>query len=580
MVHTNKRLLFFIVMIATFFIAIHRTEAASTLNFQWEFNEGSGTTATDSSGNGFTGTLYNSPTYISGGGLSFNGTNQYVRSDAALANSIGRDNEPYSISVDVRVPSGETDGDIVHIADQSSGIGWCLPMVQLLGNKFKAVSWKDSFPVTVTDDTTITNDIWYNVVHTWDPTGGLRLYVNGVLEASTPMNTFDASGTSNYIFVAFSGVSCSNESGWFRGDVRDVRIYSDALTQDEINVVSGIATPTPSPSPTPTPTNTPTPTPTNTPVPTPTNTPVPTATPTPTSTPTSTPTPTTVPETTPSQAQSASVRSTQQSSTICTDSQPVYIPDVFQITSDANSFTVYFAPVSLASQYIIWYGESSNANEYSATFEPAYTDGVLSYTVSALQPGKKYYVRVQGKNGCKTGLYSVTKEVYTVSLELLSSNQNPTSATRTITMQNRLRTTVTPTPQTVPTKIVSPTQIPSPIISKEGYELSLRIMDGDTAVAGATVEVHSTPRTGVTDKNGNITFLGVEAGEHTVYVSYEGFTGEEKINLKGDQKDIALNIAVELKPGDTYFSKSAIGVITLLVVTILLLLVRKKTKII
>ncbi len=74
---------------------------------------------------------------------------------------------------------------------------------------------------------------------------------------------------------------------FYAGDLDDVRIYSRALTTNDIFVLYGV---TNTPTPTPTPTFTPTPTPTVTP--TPTETPTPTATFTPGPTPTPTPTPT------------------------------------------------------------------------------------------------------------------------------------------------------------------------------------------------------------------------------------------------------------------------------------------------
>ena len=48
----------------------------------WKFDDGSGTSAADSTGNGWTGTLTNAPTWgtgINGGALTFNGTNQCVQ---------------------------------------------------------------------------------------------------------------------------------------------------------------------------------------------------------------------------------------------------------------------------------------------------------------------------------------------------------------------------------------------------------------------------------------------------------------------------------------------------------------------
>ncbi len=54
----------------------------------WTFDEGSGTTANDSSGSGNKGTLFNSPAWTTGkinGALSFNGVNNYVSTPALNA---------------------------------------------------------------------------------------------------------------------------------------------------------------------------------------------------------------------------------------------------------------------------------------------------------------------------------------------------------------------------------------------------------------------------------------------------------------------------------------------------------------
>lgn len=55
---------------------------------EWNLNETSGTTAIDSTGNGNTGTLVNSPTYIagkSGNALSFDGVNDYMSTNVQIA---------------------------------------------------------------------------------------------------------------------------------------------------------------------------------------------------------------------------------------------------------------------------------------------------------------------------------------------------------------------------------------------------------------------------------------------------------------------------------------------------------------
>lgn len=201
----------------------------------FKFDEGSGSTAIDATGNGNTATLYNSPTYISGGGLNFNGTNQYVRTNSAVTGSLGVDDQPYTIAARVRVAEGETNGGIVHVADGSNGIGWCIPMLGVYDGKFRALSWQATFPVTATAPTTLTAGQWYDIAHVWDDVNDLlKLYVDGELVASTNMSSFDAAGTGVYMFIGMSVSSCAGDTGYFAGDIKDVKIDASALTDDEV----------------------------------------------------------------------------------------------------------------------------------------------------------------------------------------------------------------------------------------------------------------------------------------------------------------------------------------------------------
>ncbi len=61
-------------------------QTSSGLTAFWKFDEGSLIAASDYSGNGNTGTLINSPTFTAGkvgGGLSFDGANDYVKASSA-----------------------------------------------------------------------------------------------------------------------------------------------------------------------------------------------------------------------------------------------------------------------------------------------------------------------------------------------------------------------------------------------------------------------------------------------------------------------------------------------------------------
>jgi hypothetical protein len=219
--------------------AVHAT-TDSGVQLQWNFEEGSGSTATDSSTSGNTGILFNSPSYVPGNtglGLSLNGTNQYIRSTSAIA-SLGTVDEPYALSAWVKVAAGETAGNIVHISSLTSGGGWCIPFLRLEGGKFSATGWDSGLPTSAVSSTTVQADTWYQVLTSWDATNGLRLFVNGVLEDSTPQPNFTAAGSPVYTFIGIGAPSCSQNQGYLKAVVDDVRIYSRALDTEDIEEIS------------------------------------------------------------------------------------------------------------------------------------------------------------------------------------------------------------------------------------------------------------------------------------------------------------------------------------------------------
>lgn len=206
------------------------------LKFHWKFDEGTGTAAADASGNtpSYPGTLYNGPTWISGGGLSFDGINDYARTNSAIPNSMGVSDQAYTLSASVRIPTGEQNGNIIHISNGANGIGWCISMLHLEAGKFRAIGWQSSQPVTAVAPTVANNNEWYSIANTWSPeTDELRLYVNGVLVSATPMTSYMAAGENVYVFAGIDSGGCNNNKGWFRGDIKDVRIYNRAISQEE-----------------------------------------------------------------------------------------------------------------------------------------------------------------------------------------------------------------------------------------------------------------------------------------------------------------------------------------------------------
>jgi hypothetical protein len=85
-------------------------------------------------------------------------------------------------------------------------------------------------------------------------------------------------------------------------------------------------------------------------------------------------------------------------------------------------------------------------------------------------------------------------------------------------------------------------------------------------VAGAKVTIHSKVQETTTDKNGIARFPNVEPGDHKVLIAYDGYKGEQAINLTGDVKEFSFNIQV--KQQNAFLNPQVVGVIGILFVVI------------
>jgi len=190
-----------------------------------------GTTAYDRSGGGNNGTLVNTPKPAIGKigqALAFDGTNKYSQAQSA---TLGTVNQTYSISAWVKLNPGVTAGSILHVSSQSDGAGWCLDMLGVSGGKAITYSWVTS---QAQGTTTLSPGKWYLVTGTWSSANGLRIYLNGTLEATTAQGGFSAAGTTVYASVGWTYVGCASSWGYMNGTIDDVRIYNRELTGTEV----------------------------------------------------------------------------------------------------------------------------------------------------------------------------------------------------------------------------------------------------------------------------------------------------------------------------------------------------------
>ena len=187
---------------------------------------GSGTTWTDLSGNGNTGTLVNGVGYSAsnGGALTFDGFNDYMRIPIFT-------NTPQSTMTLLYWINFTQKGCI---AQQSRNYNDSLSewMFQfdisgkLLFWDFGTIDWGFNFE---TSNTTLSTNIWYQVGFVKNGTSGI-FYLNGVQDGTVTAASNVAYGSNDYVM----GFDYRDNNTYFGGKIAQALIYNRALTATEI----------------------------------------------------------------------------------------------------------------------------------------------------------------------------------------------------------------------------------------------------------------------------------------------------------------------------------------------------------
>ena len=198
----------------------------------WTFDEGSGTTANDSSGNNNTGTLTNGPTWTTGKigqALSFDGVNDYVDAGNSTTHEFGTNS--FSVSAwaypDVIAPDFSVERFIVSRVTATEDNGWWLHAV---AGGIRGVARQDANAAAVLFPASAGQ--WYHAVLVVDrAVNQIYLYVDGILRGSASIAGFgDVDAEERNLLIGAE----RTDIRFFDGSIDEVRVYNRALSPQEV----------------------------------------------------------------------------------------------------------------------------------------------------------------------------------------------------------------------------------------------------------------------------------------------------------------------------------------------------------
>jgi prepilin-type N-terminal cleavage/methylation domain-containing protein len=199
----------------------------------WNFDEGSGTTAKDSSGYNNQGTIYgavyssSTPQSAAGQGagkyaLGFDGTNDYV----AVSKNFAFQTIHGPSTLELWFNASSLSGQKFLFSDNCFEWGIFHSGTTIYGGAYSSVNGG-----------TISTGQWYHAVLTHEhPTGltntKIRFYINGQLKGETTLTITTQNGYNDLPY--YIGADVCQADAYFNGLIDEVRVYTAALTAAEI----------------------------------------------------------------------------------------------------------------------------------------------------------------------------------------------------------------------------------------------------------------------------------------------------------------------------------------------------------
>jgi hypothetical protein len=195
----------------------------------WTFDEGSGTTAYDSSGRGNNGTLTNNPIWqsslncVQGGCLLFDGVNNYIH----VPHNSSQNTEKITLTAWINMASYTCPGSHGIIVNKENIYETGMTCSE---GTFKAAispnwNWYGSSTVLPFGE-------WHMVVVKWDGDKH-RYYIDGEFNREVDGTNGNLVPNSSCLRIAARG-GCGGASSYFNGYLDEIRIYDRALSDTEI----------------------------------------------------------------------------------------------------------------------------------------------------------------------------------------------------------------------------------------------------------------------------------------------------------------------------------------------------------
>jgi uncharacterized delta-60 repeat protein len=199
----------------------------------WKFDENTGTTANDFSGNANTLTLINSPVWTTGkfgSALSFNGSNSYARRTSGTSLPLGNSSRTFMAWIK---PTGYPDPTYNGIVAYGNTLASQGSLLSIKNDARLSMAFWNNDAYQTSGDQAVLNE-WNHVAFTYNSSNNtVRFYVNGSFTSESAVSTPNT--TDGYIRIGSTDLG----GRVFQGAIDEVRIFGKVLSDEDISDYAG-----------------------------------------------------------------------------------------------------------------------------------------------------------------------------------------------------------------------------------------------------------------------------------------------------------------------------------------------------